>query len=278
MKAKTTLIAFAVLLLAPNFIDIDINGKPVHNKVERFDPRLANINSMDKLEKYVDAEAALKHITPGTEKYAALLAWVISCRFYHGYSHYSLSENWIAAVAEKTIGYGLASKVDPEEIMEHPYAACSQQAIVMMAILKKKNIDYRKVGFPHHYALEAKIDNHWYYFDPNMEPDITLGERLHENWNGSNDNLKKYYTKHGNVNWEFGNNQEAVVGVTNESPAKHAGIFQTTTKILCKILWIVPLYFAFARKRRKVTLYAVKPINHFPRNRTITPLRPIFSA
>lgn len=277
MKTKALLISLSVLLLIPNFIKKDINGESTYNKVERFDPHLGNINSIDKLEKYVDAEAAIKHININSEKYAALLAYIISCRFYHGFSHFSLSENWMASLGEKVFGYGLASKVDPDDIMEHPYAACSQQAIVMMAVLKRKNIDYRKVGFPHHYALEAKIDNNWYYFDPNMEPDITLSERLHENWNGSNDKLKKYYTKHGNVNWEFGNHEEAQFGVTNEVPAKHVSIFQHITGLICKVIWCVPLCFAFAKKRRR-TMYAVKPINHFPQRHNLKPLRPIFSA
>lgn len=277
MKTKVLLISLSALLLIPNFIRKDINGESKYNNIERFDPRLGNINSINKLEKYVDAEASVKHINTYSEKYAALLAYIISCRFYHGFSHFTLSENWMAAVGEKAFGYGLASKVDPDDIMEHSYAACSQQAIVMMEVLKRKHIDYRRVGFPHHYALEARIDNNWYYFDPNMEPDITLSERLHENWNGSNDNLKKYYTKHGNVNWEFGIHEEAQFGVTNEVPARHARLFQSITGVLCKVVWCIPLCFAFARKRRP-NMYAVKPINHFPRRHNLNPLRPIFSA
>jgi hypothetical protein len=144
----------------------------------------------------------------------------------------------------------------------------------MMEILRRKNITYRKVGFPHHYALEAKINKKWYYFDPNMEPDISLEERLHESWNGSNDKLKKYYTAHGNVTWEFGTHEEAQFGVANEVPGQTAKMFQSTTSFLGKVLWCIPMFFAFA-KRRRPRMYAVKPINHFPRNHN---LRPIFSA
>lgn len=274
MKTKILLISLSVLLIIPNFIRMDINERPVYNKVERYDPRLSCINSIDKLDKYVEAEAGLKQIPIYSEKYTALLAYIISSRFYHGFSHYTLSENWIAAVGEKVFGNGLASKVDPERIMENSYAACSQQAIVMMEILRRKNITYRKVGFPHHYALEVKISDKWYYFDPNMEPAISLEERLHESWNGSNDKLKKYYTKHGNVTWEFGSHEEAQFGVTNEIPGGKAKIFQSTTGILSKIVWCIPMIVFFA-KRRRPKMYAVKPINHFPRNQN---LRPIFSA
>lgn len=275
MKTNIILIALSALLVIPNFISWDINGKSKYNHIERFDSRLSDIKSIADLERFVDDSAASQHINIYSEKYTALLAYVISCRFYHGFSHFQLNENWIAAVGEKCLGYGLASKVEPEDIMQADNAACSQQAIVMMAVLRQKNISYRKVGFPHHYALEARIRNNWYYFDPNMEPDISLSERLHENWKGDNDNLKKYYSaKHGNVSWQLGDGAKAQFGTANEVPAQNADMFQHCTAFLSKILWCFPLFFAFARRRRPV-MYAVKPINHSPRNQNLTP---IFSA
>lgn len=263
MKTRVLLISLSVLLLLPNFIRKDINGVPEYNKIERYNPRLGNITSVEELEAYVDNQAAQQQISIYSEKYTALLAYIISCRFYHGFSHFSLNENWVAALGQKLFGYGLASKVKPEDIMQHPYAACSQQAIVMMEVLRRKNISYRKVSFPHHYALEVKISDHWYFFDPNMEPNISLTERAHENWNGDNDKLKKYYSaKHGNVNWEFGNKAKATFGIINEKPARNAQLFQSATAFIGKILWCVPLVFVFARKRRK-SLYVVKSIKHY---------------
>ncbi len=276
MRTKVLLISLSVLLLIPNFIKMDINGEAVYNKTERFNPRLAHIQSIDDLEKYVDDYAASQFVSIYSEKYSALLAYVISCRFYHGFSHFKMSENWIAAVGEKCFGYGLASKVDADDILQYSYAACSQQAIVMMAILRRKNISYRKVGFPHHYAIEAKIADHWYYFDPDMEPSISLSERAHENWNGNNDNLKKYYTKHGNVNWTFGNGVKAAFGKINEVPGKNISMLQGCTKFMSKIAWCIPLIFAFARKRRRITtMYAVKPLNLVSRSENLAPVFPL---
>ena len=134
MKTRILLISLSVLLLLPNFIRKDINGVPVYNKIERYNPRLGNITSVDQLEAYVDDQAAQKQISIYSEKYTALLAYIISCRFYHGFSHWKLSENWIAAVGEKITGIGLSCKVQPDEIMKHPDAACSQQALVMMEV------------------------------------------------------------------------------------------------------------------------------------------------
>lgn len=274
VKSNTILISIAIFLLLLNFIDVDINREARYNQVERFDPKLSSITSLDQLEQFVDDSAASQQINIYSHKYTALLAYVISCRFYHGFSHFTLAENWVASVGEKFIGHGLASKVEPEDILQHEYAACSQQAIVMMAILRRKNISYRKIGFPHHYALEAKINKNWYYFDPNMEPSISLAERLHENWNGNNDKLKKYYTKHGNVNWEFGNGVQAEYGIENEIPARNARVFQLITAFFSRIAWCIPLLLMFVKKRRPV-MYAIKPINHFPQ---ATGMQPMFSA
>jgi hypothetical protein len=69
--------------------------------------------------------------------------------------HLNLNENWVAAMSEKICGYGLSCKVQPEDIMKHPNAAFSQQALVMMELLRRKKVSYRKAGFLHYSALEV---------------------------------------------------------------------------------------------------------------------------
>ena len=254
MIFKTLLIVAAIVLAAPNFIDYDINEKFAYNQLERFHPALVTINSVDMLEHYIDTAAVSKNIAVSSPEYIQLIAYVISCRFYHGFSHWKLNENWIAAIGEKITGIGLSCKVQPGRIMLHPYAACSQQALVMMEILRRKKIDYRKVGFPHHYALEVRNNRKWYYFDPNMEPYMNLSQRLHENWNQSNDSLKKYYdtAKHKDLSYQFGNGTKASFGTVNEIPAKRLRLFQSVTGVLSKILWCFPLIFLFIKRRRPV--------------------------
>jgi len=277
MNLKPLLISFAVLLALPNFIREDINEQLPFNNTERYHPVLKAINSVDKLEKFVDAEAVSRKIDIHSPQYSLLLAYFISCRFYHGFSHYKMNENWIAAVGEKFTGIGLSCKVQPDEILKHPNAACSQQALVMMEILKRKKIDYRKVGFPHHYALEVRSNGNWYYFDPNMEPDMNLSQRLHESWSASNDSLKKYYSaaKHPNLSYQFGTGETAIFGTVNEVPAKRLRFFQSSTAVLSKIAWCFPLLFLFARKR-KPGMYALKPVNNDPG--FSSNLNPLFSA
>lgn len=104
-----------------------------------------------------------------TLEYFQFIDDIIRKRFYHGYSYYNWDENPIAYLAGKIFWADLSAIVIPDDILKHPMAACSQQSIVMMEALKQRNIPYRMVGFKHHYALEAFIENEWRFFDANME-------------------------------------------------------------------------------------------------------------
>ena len=120
--------------------------------------------------------------------------------------------------------------------------------------MKNKNISYRSVGFPHHYASELLIQGKWYYFDPNMEPSMSDSQRLETNWKGYADSLKKYYdrTHFADLDWKFGNNLRVVQGQVNAKVATNARIFQTITHYLSRTLWLVPLILVFAKKKNKV--------------------------
>lgn len=239
------LLVLSLLLLSLNFIDVDIIGEPDYNLKEKYNPSLGYINSVDRLIEYTDSSAKATSISLNSIEYFVLLKNIVSDRFYHGFSHYTLSQNWIAVLGQKIFGHGLATKVFPDDIMKNQMAGCSQQSSIIMAVAVKKNIPYRSVGFPHHYALELNYKNNWYFFDPDMEPSLSIHDRLHQNWNGENDNLKKYYFSggHKNVDFEFGNKTKATLGVVNQVPAPRLKIFLTITRYLSTIAWIIPLLF-----------------------------------
>jgi hypothetical protein len=250
---KTLLIAVSVLLLSLNFIDIDINEQLPYDHKEKFNQNLAYINSTDKLERYIDSNAVAGAVDPRSIEYVDLIVDAIKNRFFHGFSHFSIKENWIAAFSERLIGYGLASKVRPGDILQHPNAACSQQSIVMMDILRRKKISYRNVGFPHHYALEVLVNDKWYYFDPNMEPVLTNTDRLEENWKLSADNLKKFYdtSRFKDLDWKFGKHLTVTKGTINEIQAANAKFFQNATGVISRIAFIFPLLLLYYISKRK---------------------------
>jgi len=239
---KSVLLILTAVLLIPNFLPVNIHSVDAFNGKENYDRQIGHIRSIDELEFYTDSLSIENNIDLHSAEYFSLLEKTISARFYHGFSHYSLSENWIASAGQAVTGLSLASKVDPSEILKEPNAACSQQSIVMMEIIKRKEMDYRKVGFPHHYALEVNIKDGWYFYDCNMEPDMTIEERNHDSWKGDNDILKKYYNPeiHSALDYQFGHGQKATLGMVNAEPAPNLTLFQMITSFLSKFLWIFP--------------------------------------
>lgn len=246
---KLMLVSLSILLLVPNFFNIHLGEKPQYNNKELFNPKLAYINSVDKLIEVSDSTAKANNIAQGTLQYGITVSSIIRNRFYHGFSQYPLNQNWIAATGQGVIGYGLDCIVNGDEILKYSYGGCSQQCIVLMDVMRRKNISYRYVGFPHHYALELNFNNNWYFFDPNMEPNISDSARLESKWNCCADSLKKYYNR-DSMDWIFGKNLKVELGQVNSVPATHVALFHGATKYLSKILWLFPIALIFYRRKK----------------------------
>jgi hypothetical protein len=219
---------------------------------ERFDPAMAGrFYSVTSL--VVQADYTIGYDKRHTLVYADYLDSLISERFYHAYSTYSIKENWIAYLAGKYIWYDLAAIVTPEDIMKHPMAACSQQAIILMNCFKEVGISYRAVHLKGHFATEGLIDGQWYYFDPSVEPNFkfTNGRKSLEELL-SKDELHTVYVKElreSDVHRIF---QHISYGAINENVAWKAALFHHVTYIASLLL---PgfIFFAFIRFfRRKI--------------------------
>ncbi|MFZ4057015.1 MAG: hypothetical protein ACOYKE_02700 [Ferruginibacter sp.] len=250
---KIMLFCLAGIFLLPNFLWVDIHEHPPFDRFESFNDSLSTLQTVDDLTAYTDSLAAAQHINPHSIHYVSVIEKVLKSRFYHGFSHFTLNENWLAAVSGKLFEEGLACKVNPADIVHQSNAACSQQSLVMMAILRKKGFPYRHVGFPHHYALEVLHNNEWYFFDPDMEPTLQMEERRLSNWKHQSDALKPFYDtlRFKDLDFKFGIQQMATTGTINEIPAQHAHLFQTVTHYVSRMAWCIPLLLAFYRTRRQ---------------------------
>src|SRR6187200_1616147 len=99
---KPLLIALSAILVSPNFVDKDIQSYPVsYNGKEKFSPQLSFINSIDKLEKFVDEAASDKNISIGSLAYIEILENVVAHRFYNGSAHKTVSQDWITAITDR---------------------------------------------------------------------------------------------------------------------------------------------------------------------------------
>ncbi len=176
-----TLTLFEIFGIPSSFGFLNKQGQKKERSFDEFDPSLSFINSMSRLENYVNILYKQgNYAANDPAAYAELASDVVKKRFYHGVSRYGAGRNYIAAVTASFTDTDVDAIVLPDDILKYPYALCSQQSLVLMKLLRRKGYDYRKVGFysketrSGHYAFEIKYNNKWHFFDPDMEPDAQL--------------------------------------------------------------------------------------------------------
>jgi hypothetical protein len=99
-------------------------------------------------------------------------------RFIHGFSYIPVRDNWVLKSTFGLISDEYRSPVDPDDILRHRHAICSQQSIVFMELLRRYGIPYGAVlfkwpdpdpTFHGHFAVAAKVDGQWRYYDSNLQ-------------------------------------------------------------------------------------------------------------
>jgi hypothetical protein len=142
---------------------------------EAYDSKLSYIQSIEDLD--CEVKIRLKNDFSDTSKVVNAIDDILRNRFYHGYSEYSMQDNWLAYICSKVIFWGIKHPVIPDDILKYPMAACSQQGLVFQAMLRKYDISYATIAFGRsnnqhsgHYAVSAFYNNSWHYFDTNQEP------------------------------------------------------------------------------------------------------------
>ena len=175
---------FFLLLFSGTSVLLFLSVVPAKKEISRevvselFDPELQALNSKSRLTAYMDSLFYLHQKTElsfDTPAYVNLVSDVVKKRFFHGLSSYSLYDNWIAALSGKIFWDHLSAIVDPDDILKHPNALCSQQNIIFATILKEKGIVSRAVGLgtpegPGHYLSEVWYEGHWHLYDVDREP------------------------------------------------------------------------------------------------------------
>lgn len=240
---RILLIFLALIFLLPHVINIPGHPSPVYNQKELYDSSLNYINTIKKVGEAADQINQGKYAKNSFD-YALIVSKILRKRFYHGFSQYRFGENFIAVSSDYLFKNNIACLVSPEDIMKYPYAGCSQLVIVFAEVMKKNQVDYRTISFPHYLAIEFYVDSSWYFFDPNMEPELTRQDRDVRNWHYLNDSIKKHYSPvDHDLDFVFGKGKMAVLGKLNSPIASKARPFQEVTYYLSQWLWAIPVCF-----------------------------------
>ena len=229
------------------------NKVPVYNNIEEYDPALSRLNSIDKLVMYCDSLYLSLTITINQDEikrdYSDIVSSVVRKRFYHGYSYYGFSSNFMSLLLSKATIPGLDAIVVPDDILKYPYAACSQQSIIMMKVLQSKGFVTRKVSFQGkisgHFCFEVYYEDGWHFYDTNMEPDINVlnqyGRPGIAFLVSHPEILVKAYS-HYPQNEILDIFPNYTYGEIDKFPASNAIIFQKIAKILSYFTWFFLLF------------------------------------
>lgn len=231
------------LNLLPDRVDVPASA-PISEDL--YDPLLVQrLQSINDLISYTDSIALVKDLNVASVAYWDEMASILRYRFYHGYSCYVPGNNWVAWLSGTLFWDHLHAIVLPDDIMKHPMAACSQQSIVMMACMKRKNIPYRSAEFAHHYAVEGRIDGRWRYFDTHMEPFMPGERRRSLAHYIRNDKLEHMYAHRISSDALTDVLSFIGYGAVSAPPAPRAALFHQVSLFLSWTLWLLPLVPVF---------------------------------
>lgn len=208
---------------------------------ERYDAQLAlRLKSIDDILNYTDQISGSANRRSLT--YVQCLQDVLAMRFFHGYSYYSLHQNWMSFLAGKLIWKDLNAIVSSKDILLHPYAACSQVSIVFSDCLKKIGVPYRKVTLKGHFVLEASINKNWYLLDANLEPSFPNGIKSLAELKASNELMTAYkgHKTDAELREIF---SQIGYGPVNASIAPITFAFQKTTMFLSALIAVFLLFY-----------------------------------
>ncbi len=217
---------------------------------EDYNPALARLNTLEKFEDYCDSIYNAKNINIdkyiSNEIYPGIVVEAIKQKFYHGYSHFGITDNFMAKALEPIfINKPVSAIVDPEDIVKYPMAACSQQSILFNRILTDNGYNVRKVGFYKpgvggHFAQEVFYDGGWHFYDPNKEMDFAYLKTLNRPSAAflakNPEVLKKAYNKEAATMLQLF--PTYTYGKSNKIEGLNALIYQRITKILSYTIWI----------------------------------------
>jgi hypothetical protein len=200
---------------------------------ELFDPTLQDVQTLDAAAAYIRAK-----VGEGAEAEAVAQAadTFVRQRFAEGYSVFLPQQNWLAYLAG-FIWDDLRAAVLPDDILKHRLAACSQQAIVLQALLERFGVDYASVIFPGHFASAARIGGRWIYLDPHLEADQSKLRPVSDL--RSEHGVKAIYESSVHYAFIKGIASQGRLTDINRFPAPQAAIFHKATQFFSDFGWLL---------------------------------------
>lgn len=255
IKFIFSLVLFCITLYL--LFGINMNSRTINFNFtykEKYNPILSKLNSIEKIVTYCDSiNSSLNSGKFDTANYVHTLSEIVKYRFYHGVAEYSISDNWILYFLGKYTWTHFSAIIIPDDILKHSEGLCSQQTIIFIECLNRKNINFRTVGLglkegPGHFLSEVYYNGSWHLFDIDKEPNLDNTDVIR----ASMDFYKKHPEKlhviyDGIIEKETLNSMLKTISYNevNEIPAKNMLLFHRFTFVLCYIFPFLFLVMSF---------------------------------
>jgi len=216
----------------------------LEGQTEIYDEKIARIDNLKELKEFVNSEILQNNIE-GID-IPIYIDDIIRKKYFHHTSYISAESNWILKVFDYLFPeFFFTTAMDPKDLVKKNHGICNQQAIMFQELVKDHEFEYASIGFsvknPNginfgHFASAVKIDESWFYFDSNMEPDYDRRDAsiITKILNANKSLLKELYPEY---NFDLLTKDMIEFRDLNTFPAKRGALFQDLTQFLSNFLW-----------------------------------------
>jgi len=178
---------------------------------------------------------------------------IVRKKYFHQTAYLAANTNWVLRIFDLLFpSKEFLTAMDPKHLIKKNHGICNQQAIIFQELIKDYEFQFASIGFDikipeqgnfGHFVSAVKIQENWFYFDPNMEPnydrsDPSIFSRVLEADKGL---LKKLYPEY---NFSLVTKDMIIFRDLNTFPAKRGVMFQKITQFFSNFSWIFLILIA----------------------------------
>ena len=254
------LLALAVFLNASSLVLSNSDSKDIlpvpGSSNEIYDEDFETINNLEDLRSLIKSEIDNRSYE-GID-IPIFIDDIVRKKYFHQTAYLAANTNWVLRIFDLLFpSKEFLTAMDPKHLIKKNHGICNQQAIMFQELIKDYEFQFASIGFDikipdqgnfGHFVSAVKIQEDWFYFDSNMEPnydrsDPSIFSRVLEADKGL---LKKLYPEY---NFSLVTKDMIIFRDLNTFPAKRGVMFQKITQFFSNFSWIFLILIALILRK-----------------------------
>ena len=254
------LLALAVFLNASSLVLSNSDSKDIlpvpGSSNEIYDEDFETINNLEDLRSLIKSEIDNRSYE-GID-IPIFIDDIVRRKYFHQTAYLAANTNWVLRIFDLLFpSKEFLTAMDPKHLIKKNHGICNQQAIMFQELIKDYEFQFASIGFDikipdqgnfGHFVSAVKIQEDWFYFDSNMEPnydrsDPSIFSRVLEADKGL---LKKLYPEY---NFSLVTKDMIIFRDLNTFPAKRGVMFQKITQFFSNFSWIFLILIALILRK-----------------------------